>query len=194
MKKIVYSYPQSGFLSTEKDMSLIVNFILKNERLKRLLYYTTSDCLQKENLTEEESIKLFGDNIKTVPWINVDGEKKNYLVIKFDNFVPNENNPEFRDNLIEFDIVCHYDLWQLKDFELRPYKIAAELDSMLNNQHLSGIGTLRFVGAKMASLQKGYGGLCVMYAAVHGEEDKKNMPNPLNEEDFVENYDAIFNN
>jgi hypothetical protein len=67
-----------------------------------------------------------------VPWISVDGEKKNYLVIKFDNFIPNENNPEFRNNLIEFDIICHYDLWQLKDFELRPYKIAAELDSMFN--------------------------------------------------------------
>jgi hypothetical protein len=45
MKKIIYSYPNSGFLSMEKDMSLIVNLILKNERLKKLLYYTTPDCL-----------------------------------------------------------------------------------------------------------------------------------------------------
>jgi hypothetical protein len=32
-----------------------------------------------------------------------------------------------------------------------------------------------------------------MYRAVHGEEDKKNMPNPLDEEAFIENFDAIFN-
>jgi hypothetical protein len=32
-----------------------------------------------------------------------------------------------------------------------------------------------------------------MYKAVHGEEDKKHMPNPMNEEDFIENFDAMFN-
>ena len=31
MKKEVYTYPKSGFLSTEKDMGLIVNMMLKNE-------------------------------------------------------------------------------------------------------------------------------------------------------------------
>jgi hypothetical protein len=39
-----------------------------------------------------------------------------------------------------------------------------------------------------------YAGLCVMYAAIHGEEDKKGMPNPLDEEAFVANYNALFNN
>jgi hypothetical protein len=35
----------------------------------------------------------------------------------------------------------------MKDFELRPYKIAAELDSMFDRKHLTGIGELQFVGA-----------------------------------------------
>jgi hypothetical protein len=39
-----------------------------------------------------------------------------------------------------------------------------------------------------------YAGLCVMYSAIHGEEDKKGMPNPIDEEDFIANYDAMFNN
>ena len=39
----------------------------------------------------------------------------NYIVIKFDNFTETMN-PEFRDNLVEFDIVCNYDTWQLQDF------------------------------------------------------------------------------
>ena len=45
---------KSSFLSTEKDMNLIVNAILKNERLKRLLHYTTRDALNRKNLTERE--------------------------------------------------------------------------------------------------------------------------------------------
>ena len=32
-----------------------------------------------------------------------------------------------------------------------------------------------------------------MYQAVHGEEDKKFMSNPNDEEQFIENFDAIFN-
>jgi hypothetical protein len=90
----------------------------------------------------------------------------------------NATNPEFRDNIIEFDIICHFDSWQMKDFELRPYKIAGEIDSMFNNKHLTGIGKLEFLGANQMILTDEFAGLCLMYRAVHGEEDKKNMPNP----------------
>ena len=33
----------------EKDMGIIVNNIMKNERLKRLLYYTSKDAMYKPN-------------------------------------------------------------------------------------------------------------------------------------------------
>ena len=193
MKKIVYSYPKSSFLSTEKDMSIIVNTMLKNDRLKKMLHYTTRDCMNKPLLTEDESLELFGKNIKIVPKLTVDGSVLNYIIISFDNFT-NSSNPEFRDNIIEFDIICHFDQWHMKDFELRPYKIAAELDSMFNGRHLTGIGKLEFLGANQMILNDEFAGLCIMYSAVHGEEDKQGMPNPLDEEAFVENYNAIFNN
>ena len=193
MKKIVYSYPKSSFLSAEKDMGLIVDMIMKNERLKKMLHYTDRNCMQRPNLSQDESLELFGKNIKLVPKLYVDGSVLNYIVVSFNNFSPNDTNPEFRDNIIEFDIVCHFDQWHLKDFELRPYKIAAELDSMFNDKHLTGIGTLNFVGANRLILNDEYAGLCVMYQAVHGEEDKKKMPNPNDEEAFIANFDAMFN-
>ena len=115
------------------------------------------------------------------------------MIISFDNFSPNANNPEFRDNIIEFDIICHFDQWHMKDFELRPYKIAAELDSMFNGKHLTGIGELQFLGANQMILTDEYAGLCVMYQAIHGEEDKKKMPNPNDEEAFIKHFDAMFN-
>ena len=193
MKKEIYSYPKSSFLSTEKDMGLIVNMIMKNERLKKMLHYTTRDCLNKPNLSEDESLDLFGKNIKIVPKLYVDGTVLNYIIVSFDNFTQNETNPEFRDNIIEFDIICHFDQWHMKDFELRPYKIAAELDSMFNGKHLTGIGELQFLGANKIILTDEYAGLCVMYQAIHGEEDKKKMPNPMDEEAFIANFDAMFN-
>lgn len=193
MKKEVYTFPKSAFLSVEKDMSIITNTIIKNDRLKKMLYYTSKDCLSKPKLTEDQTLELFGKNIKIVPKLYVDGSVLNYIIISFDNFIGNATNPEFRDNIIEFDIVCHFDQWQMKDFELRPYKIAAEIDSMFNNKHLTGIGKLEFLGANQLVLTDEYAGICLIYRAVHGGEDQKYMPNPNDEEAFIKNFDAIFN-
>lgn len=188
-----YTYPKSSFLSAEKDMNIIVDRIMKNERLKKMLFYTSRDCLDRPKLTPDETCSLFGKQIKIVPKLYVDGSVLNYMIISFDNFTRNGNNPEFRDNIIEFDIICHFDQWHMKDFELRPYKIAAELDAMFNDKQLTGIGKLEFLGANQIILTEEYAGLCVMYQAIHGEEDKKHQPNPANEEAVDANFDAIFN-
>lgn len=180
--------PKSSFLSMEKDASLISNMLLRNERLKKLLYYTTPDCLDRKILTEDESLELFGKNIKLVPKLYVDNSVLNYIILSFDNFTPNMTNPEFRDNIIEFDIICHFDQWQLKDFQLRPYRIAAEIDSMFDEKHLSGIGLLHFLGANQIILTDEYAGLCLMYQAIHGGEDKTKMLNPNDEKQFEQDY------
>lgn len=183
--------PVSAFLSIEKDMGLISNMILRNPRLKKLLYYTTPDCLNRPGVEDKDAYAMFGKNIKIIPKLQVDGEVLNYIIINFDNFSPNFSNPEFRDNVIEFDIICHYDQWNLGDFRLRPYKIAAEIDSMFNNKHLTGIGTLQFLGAKQLLLSDEYGGICLMYNAIHGDEDKKGMANMDEWEKFARDYNEM---
>jgi hypothetical protein len=45
--------PKSAFLSVEKDMHLISNMLLRNPRLKKMLYYTTPDCLNKPAVSED---------------------------------------------------------------------------------------------------------------------------------------------
>ena len=59
-----FKQPKSSFLSVEKDTSIIIGSMLKNERLKRLLYYTTQDALDKPNITQKETLGLIGKNIK----------------------------------------------------------------------------------------------------------------------------------
>lgn len=193
MKIENYQFPKSSFLSVDKDMSIIADYLIKNDRLKKLLYYNSKDCLSRPQLTEDETLELFGKNIKIVPKLYVDGSVLNYIIISFDNFTGNRTNPEFRDNIIEFDIICHFDQWQLQDFQLRPYKIAAEIDSMLDGQRLTGIGKLEFLGANQMILTDEYAGLCLMYSAIHGEEDKINAPKVEDEIDLDLNFDKIFN-
>ena len=193
MKIVNYQFPKSSFLSIEKDLDILVNLFLKNERLKKLLYYTTSDALDKKDIGEEASVELFGNNIKIVPKLTIDNSVLNYIIISFDNFTPNAENPEFRDNIISFDIICHFDQWQLKGLQLRPYRIAAEIDTLLNGQRLTGIGKLDFLGANQLILNDEYAGISLMYQAIHGEEDKKNALNPKDWENIEEEFDKMFN-
>ena len=195
MKKATYQFPKSSFISIEKDMGTIVDMMLKNNRLKKLLYYNVENCLFQENLTEDQSLELIEDGyIRMVPKLYVDKDILNYIIISFDNFTPNMTNPEFRDNIISFDIICHFNQWQMPNFQLRPYKIAAEIDTLFNNRHLSGIGELQFLGANQILINDEFGGISLMYSAVHGEDDKINSPNTLDQEDMDFNFDEIFNN
>ena len=187
MKIESYHPPKSSFLSINKDMRLLVDKFLSNDRLCKLLYYSDKKALDKPKLTDEQKIGLFNTQIRIVPKLYVDNPVFTYIIISFDNFVES-GNPEFRDNIIEFDIICHFDQWQLQDFDLRPYRIAAEIDSMLDKQKLTGIGLLEFYGAKEILLTDEFAGLCLMYRTYHGEEDKKKVPNPDNQEQFEQEY------
>ena len=192
MKIENYKYPESSFLSSEKDLEIIVNYLFKNENLKKLLYYNSKDCLKKPKVSDEKLVEMFGKNIKIVPKLTVDNDVLTYIVISFDSFTPSDN-PEFRDNIIEFDIICHFDQWLLDDMKLRPMRIAAEIDTMINNKRLTGIGKVDFLGASQIILTEEFGGLCLLYQTVHGEEDKKKMPNPNDEQNMISNFDNIFN-
>ena len=158
-----------------------------------MLYYTDRDALDRPNLTEEQKYSLMNKQIKIVPKIYVDSSVLAYIIISMDNFTPSEN-PQFRDNIITFDIICHFDQWQLKDFELRPYKIAAEIDSMFNNKHLSGIGLLQFLGANQIILTDEFAGLTLMYQAVHRDDDTKNAPVGKTDKELKDNFNELFNN
>ena len=76
---------------------------------------------------------------------------------------------------------------------MRPYRIAAELDSIFDKSHLSGIGRLEFLGASKLLISDEYAGICLMYNAIHGEEDKKDMINPLDNEKFLTEFNEMFN-
>lgn len=162
----------STFLSAEKDFELIIDKMLKNNNLKKLLFYQNIDALDQPNLTQEETLGLLNKNIRLVPKLNVDIDTMSYIIISFDNFAPNATNTEFRDNIVTFDIICHFDTWLLGDYKLRPYKILGEIDGMFNNKHLTGIGTLKFLGANQLILNDKLGGFSLTYTAIHGDEDK----------------------
>lgn len=177
---------KSSFLSCEKDLEAIIRKLFieskpYNETLKRLLVINTKDCLDDvtnqaylDRLKEFSVKKLVDDGyIRTSPKIpfGENEEVKSYIIVSFDNFTPSKN-PEFRDCIVEIDILCHTDYWDVGNYRLRPIKIAGFIDGILNECKLSGIGTLNFLGANELTLSDTLSGYCLMYAAVHGSDDE----------------------
>ena len=80
----------------------------------------------------------------------------------------------------------------MNDFKLRPYRIAAEIDSMFDGKHLTGIGTLNFIGASQMIVSDEYAGITLLYNAIHGEEDKKGFANPEHTEQFEQEFKEMW--
>ena len=195
MKIESYKEPHSSFLAVEKDMEIIVNHFIANDRLMKMLYYSTPSALAQPDVPYNTRLEMFGKQIKIIPKLKVDKPEFCYVIISFDNFTQNRTNTAFRDNIITFDVVCHFDQWSLGNYALRPYKIAAEIDSMFNHQKLTGIGILNFIGASQIVLSDEFAGLTLMYESIHGYEgeDSKNALDPREQQSIEENFNKIFN-
>ena len=178
MKHNSYEYPKSSLLGMPKDAAIIIDRILSNPNLLRLLVYETRDW-QSQPLPNGEQIKeLFTSHqISSVPKIKIDSKEKTYIRLTYGTVIRNASNPEYRDNTFGIDIICHYDNWDLGDFELRPYRVAGEIDAMLDKTHLTGIGELEFVSAAPYVYNEEFAGVSLTYLAVRGHEDQKNPVN-----------------
>ena len=178
MKHNSYEYAKSSLLGMPKDAAIIIDRILSNPNLLRLLVYETRDW-QSQPLPNGEQIKeLFTSHqISSVPKIKIDSKEKTYIRLTYGTVIRNASNPEYRDNTFGIDIICHYDNWDLGDFELRPYRVAGEIDAMLDKTHLTGIGELEFVSATPYVYNEEFAGVSLTYLAVRGHEDQKNPVN-----------------
>lgn len=190
MKIATIDFPHSSFLSVEKDLDIIISKICKNQRLLKLLYYNVPNALAQPALSDDQLEEVIKNNIKLVPKTYVEDEYRNYLIIKFDNFLTGLN-PEFRNNTIEFDILCNYENWQLDGYALRPIKIMAEIDSMFNGARLTGAGLTEFGGATDIVATDQMAGYCIFFNVIHGGEDEKRALNPSDDEDIINNFNQM---
>lgn len=173
MKINTFEYPKSSLLGMPKDAALIMNRILSNRNVLKLLAYNTKDWKSQPDVTKEQIKQMFATHqISSVPKVKVDKEEKTYLRLTYGAVVPNATNPQFRNNTFGIDIICHYDNWDLGDFDLRPYRIAGEIDSMLDKTHLTGIGLLEFISLTPYIYDEEFAGVSLSYLAIRGHEDE----------------------
>lgn len=184
---VIPKFPiSSSFLSCEKDTETILKKLFIESRpysdtLKRLLVIPNKDCLDdldnsqyNQKIQEMTLAKLINDQyIITSPRVELKEhpEVKSYIILSFDNFIPNPTNPQFRDCTVYFDIVCNTQYWDLGNYRHRPLKIAGYIDGLLNNCKLSGIGTFQFAGCNFQSINQDLASYTLQYHAIHGSDD-----------------------
>lgn len=166
----------SSFASVESTLSKVVERLMKNDRLKRLLYYTDRHALGLPKLNQEQSYSLLNNQIRIVPKLTIDHDAKPYIIISLDNFVPFENQTTFRSFQLTFDVIVPFEFWQLDNFKLRPYAIAGEIDAMINNDFIFGSQVADFMGAKQLILNEALGGLSLYYNVETYIDDKQLHP------------------
>lgn len=175
-----------SFLSCEKDAETILRKLFVESKpysdiLKKLLIINNKDCISNEDSESyKKAIQLSIKEMRDLGYIKLEPkiampefeEVKAYIILSFDNFTMNATNPEFRDCIISFDIICHTDAWDIGNFQLRPLKIAGYIDGILDKSKLSGIGELNFMGCNELILNENLSGYTLMYQAVHGSDDR----------------------
>lgn len=178
MKHDFYVQPKSSLLGMPKDAAIIIDRMLSNPNLLKLLVYESRDWKDKPVPTGAQIEELFTSHqISSVPKVKIDNKEKTYIRLTYGSIVRNGYNPEYRDNTFGIDIICHYDNWDLGDFELRPYRVAGEIDAMLDKTHLTGIGELEFISAVPYIYNEEFAGVSLTYLAIRGHEDQKNPVN-----------------
>ena len=180
----------SSFLSCEKDIEIILRKLFIDSRphsdvLKKLLVVNTKDCLTSNSAIYKQAIdKLQVRDLLEKGYIKLDPrlklseheEVKSYILISFDNFTPNETNPEYRDCNVIFDILCHVDEWVMDNYQIRPIKIVGYIDGILNETKLTGIGTFHFMGCNEQYFNEDLAGYTLMYRAVHDVDGDDKIP------------------
>lgn len=176
---------QSSFLSCEKDTELILNRLFVDGRqyskwLKRLLIINTKDCLNQnirkyDDIVDSYSIAdlIEKQYIRTSPRLefNEHEDVQSYILLNYDNFTTNLENNQFRDCMINFDIICHTKQWDLDNLRVRPLMIAGYIDGILNLSKLSGVGKTVFLGCNELILDQNLAGYTLSYQVVHFTED-----------------------
>lgn len=195
----------SSFFSCEVDAQTIIRklFVESNpysDRLKRLLIINKPDCLDETNqdykkLIDSKPLSVLRSQgyIRTNPKIARAQfeEIKSYILITFDNFLPNRVDPKYLDCTIHFDIICYDDEWDLNNFKERPIMIAGYIDGILNaltdenkaaimgkkalgnNIKLSGMGEYKFLSGRIVILNQDISMYTISYRGVHLTEDKE---------------------
>ncbi len=158
------THSTTNFSQVGRDLQLVMERLVTNENIAKLLYYGDKDALSKPNISAEVRLSMVNDYIRVVPVLPKDLEAKNYIIIQFDSFSPSGSDAmTYKDFVLTFDIFCNAQNWILDGYQLRPYAIMDEIDKMFNMSKLNSSGPINFIGANSIIINENLLGFNLAY-------------------------------
>ena len=122
----------------------IISRLQTNQNLLKLVYYTSKDPLNEEDLTEEQiKTEVYNKLIKIVPRIGYKETAQSMISMRVVRGRNNPENGEFRDFEIDIEVFVPLTQWFIKDSNMRPFAIMGEVHKSLNNKVINGLGKMR---------------------------------------------------
>ena len=156
---------KSTYFNVEKDLTTICTTLLGNKELIKLLLLKEDDVdFQIDNKIKK---KVLEDNILIEPFVRTPENLESTIIVHFDDFIPNSENPEYMDKTLSIDIICPPSTWNMGDFKLRPYKIAGYVDGLLNKNSVNGSFSIHNTGGQTLILNKEVAGFTLFYQVIY---------------------------
>jgi hypothetical protein len=124
----------SYFKELNAGINKIIEIILNNQDICKLLFYDEYNPLSLPNISNTRSL-LMDRVFPLMKNPDSETEQKTILDIYYYSSEPWDKNSGFRQTYICFDIICHLDLWMIES-GIRPYSILNEIDMMFNNKKI----------------------------------------------------------
>lgn len=125
------------------NLQKIISRLQTNQNLLKLIYYTSKDPLNEEDLTEEQiKTEVYNKLIKIVPRIGYKETAQSMISMRVVRGRNNSENGEFRDFEIDIEVFVPLTQWFIKDSNLRPFAIMGEIHKSLNNKTINGLGKM----------------------------------------------------
>ena len=125
------------------NLQKIISRLQLNQNLLKLVYYTSKDPLNEEDLTEEQvKTEVYNKLIKIVPRIGYKETAQSMISMRVVRGRNNPENGEFRDFEIDIEVFVPLTQWFIKDSNLRPFAIMGEIHKSLNNKTINGLGKM----------------------------------------------------
>lgn len=125
------------------NLQKIVNRLMSNDDLIKLLYYEDQDPYSHPELSQEQKTKeIFQNLIKIVPDLGVIENSKSRLAIFVARGEKIADNKEFQYLSICIDSWVPLTQWIIKDSNLRPFAILGKIQESLEDKTINGLGKL----------------------------------------------------
>ena len=121
----------------------IMQRLLANQNLLKLLYYTDKDPLSQPDLTKDQiQNEVFGKLVKIVPRVGPKETAHSIVSIRFTRGRRNMNNKEFENIYVAVESFVPLTQWIIKGTSLRPFAIMGEIQKSLNGKTINGLGKM----------------------------------------------------